>query len=108
MAGWFDKTIKIIDLFSGLSTLDSYFVQASSALDYFYAYSKNETLLEMTPEELMNEKDLRVQYLQVDTKNRCIPMDWFIGYEAFTISTFIQLLGYGSQSAGGTLSTILR
>ena len=50
MAGWFDKTIKIIDLFSGLSTLDSYFVQASSALDYFYAYSKNETLLQMSPE----------------------------------------------------------
>ena len=35
-------------------------------------------------------------------------MDWFIGYDAFTISTFIQLLGYGTDSTGGNLKTILR
>ena len=51
---------------------------------------------------------LKVRYLQVDTKNRCVPIDWFIGYDAFAVYSFVNLIGYGPTGSRGFLKTILR
>lgn len=52
--------------------------------------------------------DLRIRYLQVDTKHKCVPVDWFIGYDTFTVYTFLNLVGFGSRGARGYLKTLMR
>jgi hypothetical protein len=37
-----------------------------------------------------------------------VPIDWFIGYDTFSIYSFINLLGFGKSGTGGYLKTILR
>lgn len=59
--------------------------------DNFYAFSYNKTLLNMDVSELMKIKDLRVKYIQVDSMNKCIPQDWFLGYDQFAVYTFLNL-----------------
>lgn len=59
--------------------------------DNFYAFSYNQTLLNMDVSELMKIKDLRVKYIQVDSMNKCIPQDWFLGYDQFAVYTFLNL-----------------
>lgn len=49
------------------------FISANLMNDNFYAFSYNETLLNMDVSELMKIKDLRVKYIQVDSMNKCIP-----------------------------------
>ena len=56
----------------------------------------------------LRKMDLKVQYLQVDIKNKCVPIDWFIGYDTFSIYSFINLIGFGYTSQGGYLKTIFR
>lgn len=41
--------------------------------DNFFAFSYNQTLLDMNVNELMKVKNLRVKYIQVDSMNKCIP-----------------------------------
>lgn len=36
---------------------------------------------------------MRARYLQIDSKNKCVPPDWYLGFETFTIYTFFQLAG---------------
>jgi hypothetical protein len=45
----------------------------------------------MDVSELMKIKDLRVKYIQVDSMNKCIPQDWFLGYDQFAVYTFLNL-----------------
>ena len=45
----------------------------------------------MDVSELMKIKDLRVMYIQVDSMNKCIPQDWFLGYDQFAVYTFLNL-----------------
>ena len=49
-----------------------------------------------------------MHYLQIDTKNKCVPVDWFIGYDAFAVYSFVNLIGYGPTGSQGFLKTILR
>lgn len=60
-------------------------------VDNFYAFAYNSTLLEVPMSELESIKDLRVKYLQVDNLNKCIPQDWFLGYDQFAVYTFLNL-----------------
>ena len=60
-------------------------------VDNFYAFSYNSTLLEIPMSELESMKDLKVKYLQVDNLNKCIPQDWFLGYDQFSVYTFLNL-----------------
>jgi hypothetical protein len=46
--------------------------------------------------DLYQQKNLRIRYLQVDSKHKCIPTDWFFGYDTFAIYSFFQL----SRSSG--------
>lgn len=38
-------------------------------------------------------KDIKLRYMQVDSKHKCVPTDWYLGYETFAIYTFLQLAG---------------
>jgi len=44
--------------------------------------------------------DLRVNYVQVDSMNKCVPQDWFLGYDQFTVYTFLNLAGQITGKAG--------
>ena len=89
-------------------TTVEHFVKSNLVIDNFYAYSQNETLLDLPIEEVRKIPGLKVRYLQVDTKNKCVPIDWFIGYDAFSAYSFINLIGYGPTSIKGFLKPILR
>lgn len=41
----------------------------------------------MTFKELEKHK-IRARYLQIDSKNKCVPSDWYLGFETFTIYSF--------------------
>lgn len=56
--------------------------------DNIFAFSYNKTLLETSINDLQKNKTLRVKYLQVESKNRCIPPDWYIGFDTFVIYSF--------------------
>lgn len=92
----------------GFYTMLEYHVKSKLVLDNFYGYSLNRTLLEMPVDQLRQIPGLKVRYLQVDIKNKCVPIDWFIGYDTFSIYSFINLLGFGKHGTGGYLKTILR
>ena len=100
--------MQAIDSFVGSYTVLEHFVKSNLVIDNFYAYSLNETLLDLPIEEVRKIPGIRVRYLQVDTKNKCVPNDWFIGYDAFSAYSFINLIGYGPTSTKGFLKPILR
>jgi hypothetical protein len=62
----------------------------------------------MSIEELRKIPNLKVRYLQVDSKNKYVPADWFIGFDSFTIYSFVNLLGFGDTSVGGYLKPLMR
>ena len=97
-----------MDSLVGSYTVLEHFVKSNLVIDNFYAYSLNETLLDLPIEEVRKIPGLKVRYLQVDTKNKCVPIDWFIGYDAFSTYSFINLIGYGPTSTKGYLKPILR
>jgi hypothetical protein len=37
-----------------------------------------------------------LRYLQIDSKHKCVPTDWYLGYDTFATYTFLQL----SQTKG--------
>lgn len=49
--------------------------------DNAYAFSYNQDLLELTVDELSERDDVRLSYVQVDNMNKCVPQDWFLGYD---------------------------
>ena len=108
MNNYLDIFVDAVDTFFGLYTVIEHFVKSNLVIDNFYAYSLNETLLDMPIDQLKQIPDIKVRYLQVDTKNKCVPIDWFIGYDAFAVYSFINLIGFGPTSSKGYLKTILR
>jgi len=59
--------------------------------DNFYAFTYNQSLLEIPLSELSEMPEVRMKYLQVDILNKCIPQDWFLGYDQFSVYTFFNL-----------------
>ena len=59
------------------------------ARDSIFAFADNRSYLDMTIDELWAAKDsLKLRYIQMDSKHKCIPPDWYIGYETFTTYSF--------------------
>lgn len=108
MESYLDILVNTVDSFFGLYSVVEHFVKSNLVIDNFYAYALNETLLDMPISEVRQVPGLKVHYLQVDTKNKCVPVDWFIGYDAFAVYSFINLIGYGPTGSKGFLRTILR
>ena len=78
----------------------------SPETEWVYAYSRNETLLSMSVAELREIEGLKMYYLQLDSSQRCMPVGGPLGYDTFSVYTFVNLAGYGSN--GGYLKTWLR
>jgi hypothetical protein len=97
-------TEKIDNFFGAYSLLSLIFTPPSRS--HVYAYSRNQTLLEMSFDELREIPDLRTHYLQVDIQNKFVPVDWFLGYDTYVIYSFVNLVGFGPQK--GYLKTLLR
>lgn len=89
-------------------------ISASVINDNFYAFSFNKTLIETPLDQLKNITNVRFKYLQVDTLNKCIPQDWFLGYDQFSVYSFINLQKmFGNNNItqrqlGGHLNTYFR
>ena len=49
--------------------------------DNFYSFSFNKTLLSMPVKDLHTVPGLRATYIQLNSMNKCIPQDWFLGYD---------------------------
>lgn len=75
------------------------FVSAQMINDNFYAFSFNQSLLEMPLSQLQTIPGVRMKYLQVDILNKCVPQDWFLGYDQFSVYTFLNLQRLMGQSA---------
>jgi hypothetical protein len=61
--------------------------------DNLYAYTYDPKYLNMTIEELKDQK-IRMKYLQVGSMSKCVPQDWFLGYDQFAIYTWLNLGGH--------------
>ena len=85
----------------------SNFLSAQLMNDNFYAFSYNRTLLNLPLSELSLVPDLRVKYIQVNAMNKCVPQDWFLGYDQFAVYTFLNLAGQ-RESEAGYLNTYFR
>lgn len=64
-------------------------------IEWIYAYSRNETLLNLPVSELRKIKDLKMYYLQLDSQTKCMPVGGPLGYDTFMVYMFINLVGYG-------------
>lgn len=62
----------------------------------------------MPLEELRKLPGIKARYLQVDIKNKCVPIDWFIGFDTFSIYSFVNFVGFGQAGHGGYLKSFLR
>ena len=76
--------------------------------EWIYAYSRNQTLLEMSIEELSEVNDLKMFYLQLDSLHKCMPAGGNLAYDTHTIYSFIDLIGFGHQDSSGYLRTLFR
>ena len=70
--------------------------------DNFYAFSYDPELLDLSLEELQapEKKNLRLKYVQVDSMSKCVPQDWFLGYDQFAIYTWLNLNGFQEEESG--------
>lgn len=57
------------------------FVSGKLMNDNTYAFSYSPELLDLDVESLMKRADVRIFYMQVDSMNKCVPQDWFLGYD---------------------------
>lgn len=76
--------------------------------EWMYAYSQNETLLDMSLEELSEVENLKMYYLQLDSLHKCMPAGGNLAYDTHTIYTFIDLIGFGHGDSSGYLRTWFR
>ena len=83
------------------------FLSSVLIIDNFYAFTYDSSLLDLTLDELKARPDVRLKYLQVDSMNKCVPQDWFLGYDQFAVYTFLQLAGQQPGKAG-FLTTFIR
>ena len=100
----FEKTWRII---RKVYILASNFLSAQFMNDNFYAFSYNRTLLDLPLSDLAQMPNLRVKYIQVNSMNKCVPQDWFLGYDQFAVYTFLNLAGQ-RESEAGYLSSYFR
>jgi len=82
--------ISTVEFLNGVQKITTNFLSSQLMNDNFYAFSYNKTLLDGNVEDL---KDSRVKYIQVDSMNKCVPQDWFLGYDQFAVYTFLNLAG---------------
>ena len=75
--------------------------------DNFYAFSYNNTLLNLDIQQLSEIRDLRLKYIQVNSMSKCVPQDWFLAYDQFSVYTFLNLAGQ-REAEGGHLKTYIR
>ena len=68
-------------------------------VEFIYAYSRNETLVNLSISELKEIKDLKLYYMQMDSQTKCMPVGGALGYDTFMTYMFVNLIGYG-QNAG--------
>ena len=69
------------------------FISSQLMNDNLYAYTYDPKYLNMTIEELKDQK-VRMKYLQVGSMSKCVPQDWFLGYDQFAIYTWLNLGGH--------------
>lgn len=82
------------------------FISAQLMNDNLYAFSFDPKYLNMTIQELKDQK-VRMKYLQVGSMSKCVPQDWFLGYDQFAIYTWLNLGGHQIDEAGH-LKTFIR
>ena len=68
--------------------------------DNFYVFSYDPEMLNLTLDEMQSRSDLRVKYVQVDSMSKCVPQDWFLGYDQFAVYTWLNLNGFREGEAG--------
>ena len=86
-----DKPLKTwVHFVSRLYKLFTNFISSQLMNDNFYAFSYDQGLLELSVEELA-KKDVRLKYIQVDSMSKCVPQDWFLGYDQFSVYSFLNL-----------------
>lgn len=90
----------VLTLVQKLYRVVSNYASAKLMNDNFYAFSYNQTLLDMNLDELKSNPNLRLNYIQVDSMNKCVPQDWFLGYDQFAVYTFLKLSGQQRDQAG--------
>lgn len=61
--------------------------------DNIYAFSYNKDLLDLSAEDLVKRDDVRLKYIQMDIMNKCVPQDWFLGYDQFAVYALLKLTG---------------
>jgi len=49
----------------------------------------------MSLEELQNLPDLKMQYLQLDSQHKCMPLGGALAYDTLLTYTFVNFVGYG-------------
>lgn len=87
------------DLGRKTSKLFTNFFTGKIMNDNTYAFSYDQTLLDLPSEELIR-RNIRLSYLQVDSMHKCVPQDWFLGYDQFAVYTFHKLGGQIKGKAG--------
>ncbi|CDW71816.1 UNKNOWN [Stylonychia lemnae] len=76
-----------------LGYLRQYFFDKMTLKDNIFIFTFNQTLLNSSIKQLRQVEKLRVRYIQIDSKHKCVPTDWYLGYDTFAIYTFYQLSG---------------
>lgn len=82
-----------VELCEKISKLIGNFASAELMNDNFYAFSYNNSLINTDIQEIKKMPNIRMKYIQVDSMNKCVPQDWFLGYDAFAIYSFLNLAG---------------
>ena len=80
-----------IEMAQKVQKVISNYASAKLMNDNFYAFSYNQTLLDVNIQQLQPE--VRIKYIQLDSMNKCVPQDWFLGYDQFAVYTFLNLAG---------------
>ena len=62
-----------IEMISKANKVIGNYASAKLMNDNFYAFSYNQTLLDMNIEQLNNLKEKRIKYIQLDSMNKCVP-----------------------------------
>jgi len=91
-----------------LSYLKRFVSQSLSLKDNIFSFSYNNLLLKLSFEDLRKKTDVKVHYMQIDNRHKCVPTDWYLGYETFAIYTFYQISeGIGYLKSSLTRDTIV-
>ena len=59
--------------------------------DNLFIFTLNPDLLSIPTSELRLRTDLKFKYIHVDGKHKCVPSDYYLGYDTFMVYTFYSL-----------------